>query len=562
MKISIAIILFSVFLSGLNGQEATKSRTGSGYVSITKDPPKPPYIEIVPGSLAFSDPDGNQMINANESAKIIFSLKNSGQGPGLNLNAKLAEKNSVPGLTLSQTKALGTLDPGKTIQVEIPVTGTMNTTDTKASFSIAIDEANGFGTDPVIIEVPVKAFVSPMIKIVDYKVTSQSGTTIEKKKPFEVQVLVQNVGQGKAENITVSVVLPDPVNMFITEGNALVDITNLAAGEQKLIDYSFVANNNYAAGDIKLNFLVKERYNKYAENKSVVIAMNQKVASEKLVVQGKTEEAKKFEIGSLTSSIDKNIPFNAAKNPNRIALIIGNEDYSGNLNAEINVAFAVNDATVFKQYAVNTMGVPEENVIFKTNATAGEMRKNIDLTSRLLEKMGPQSELIFYYAGHGLPDEATKVPYLIPVDVEAGNLTAAIKLSDVYSQFGKSGAGRVTVFLDACFSGGGRSQGLLAARGVKIVPKVESIVGNMVVFAASSEDQSALPLNRERHGLFTYFLLKKLQETSGNITYEQLAESVRKDVSVESLRVNSKEQDPVVNISKELADKWKTWKIN
>jgi hypothetical protein len=84
----------------------------------------------------------------------------------------------------------------------------------------------------------------------------------------------------------------------------------------------------------------------------------------------------------------------------------------------------------------------------------------------------------------------------------------------------------------------------------------------MVVFAASSEDQSALPLNRERHGLFTYFLLKKLQETSGNITYEQLAESVRKDVSVESLRVNSKEQDPVVNISKELADKWKTWKIN
>jgi uncharacterized caspase-like protein len=205
--------------------------------------------------------------------------------------------------------------------------------------------------------------------------------------------------------------------------------------------------------------------------------------------------------------------------------------------------------------------VQENNVIFSVNATAGEMRKNIDLTAKLLEKIGSQSELIFYYAGHGLPDEASKVPYLIPVDVDGGNLTAAIKLSDVYSKFGNSGAGRVTVFLDACFSGGGRNQGLLAARGVKIIPKTESIVGNMVVFAAASGEQSALPLNREKHGLFTYFLLKKLQETSGNVTYEQLAESVRQNVSVESLRVNSKEQDPVVNTSSVVADKWKTWKI-
>ena len=189
------------------------------------------------------------------------------------------------------------------------------------------------------------------------------------------------------------------------------------------------------------------------------------------------------------------------------------------------------------------------------------MRKNIDLVSKLLEKMGSQSELIFYYAGHGLPDEASKIPYLIPVDVDAGNLTAAIKLSDVYSKFGNSGAGRITVFLDACFSGGGRNQGLLAARGVRILPRSETVTGNMVVFAATSGEQSALPLNREKHGLFTFFLLKKMQETSGNITYEQIAEAIRQNVSVESLRVNSKEQDPVVNVSPTVAEKWKAWKL-
>ena len=34
-----------------------------------------------------------------------------------------------------------------------------------------------------------------------------------------------------------------------------------------------------------------------------------------------------------------------------------------------------------------------------------------------MEKLGPDGELIFYYAGHGFPDEQTKEPYLIPVDV-------------------------------------------------------------------------------------------------------------------------------------------------
>ena len=289
--------------------------------------------------------------------------------------------------------------------------------------------------------------------------------------------------------------------------------------------------------------------------------MNQQVASEKLIIQGKNTMEKKIEIGSLSSVVDKNIPFNPSKNPNKFALIIGNEDYSGTLNAEINVTYALNDASVFKEYAINVLGVPENNVYFLSNATAGEMRRNIDLISKILERIGQESELIFYYAGHGFPEEESKIPYLIPVDVDASNLSPAIKLYEVYSKFSNSGAGRVTVFMDACFSGGGRNQGLLAARGVKIIPRNEMIGGNLVVFSASSGEQSALPLNKEKHGLFTFYLLKALQETAGDISYERLAEYIRSNVSIESLRENGKEQDPVVNVSPVVADKWQNWTI-
>jgi uncharacterized caspase-like protein len=196
------------------------------------------------------------------------------------------------------------------------------------------------------------------------------------------------------------------------------------------------------------------------------------------------------------------------------------------------------------------------------DATAGEIFQKIDLVSKLASKSGEQAEIIFYYAGHGLPDEVNRSPYLIPVDVSGANLSAAIKLEEIYKKFAESGAGKVTVFLDACFSGGGRDAGLLAARSVKVKPKSNLIQGNIVVFTASSGEQSALPFEEQQHGMFTYYLLKKLQDTKADLTYGELADFISQNVSIESLRVNQKEQDPVINVSPNAESSWKEWRFN
>jgi len=230
--------------------------------------------------------------------------------------------------------------------------------------------------------------------------------------------------------------------------------------------------------------------------------------------------------------------------------------------SESNVEFARNDAAIFKEYATKVMGVEEKNLFYLTDATAGEMEQKIDLISKLAAKSGGEAEIVFFYAGHGLPDEVSKEPYIMPVDVSGTNLNSAIKLADVYKSFSETGARRITVFLDACFSGGGRDAGLLAARGVKVKPKNEMVSGNMVVFSASSGEQSSLPYMDEQHGMFTFFLLKKLQETKGNITYGELANYVKNQVSLESLRINSKEQDPTVQVSISVNELWENWELN
>ena len=105
---------------------------------------------------------------------------------------------------------------------------------------------------------------------------------------------------------------------------------------------------------------------------------------------------------------------------------------------------------------------------------------------------GGQAKLIFYYSGHGLPDEKTKQGYLIPVDVSGNNVENGISLKKVYQSLNEFPADRVTVFLDACFSGGARNEALVAMKGLKIRPKEEDVSGNMVVFSSKQNDDSAV----------------------------------------------------------------------
>jgi hypothetical protein len=244
----------------------------------------------------------------------------------------------------------------------------------------------------------------------------------------------------------------------------------------------------------------------------------------------------------------------------RIALIIGNEDYHSfqeGLSAESDVKYARNDASAFRAYSLHYLGIPEERIIFSLNATSGRMKQNIAKLNLLIKNLNGEAEVFIYYAGHGFPDEVTKEPYLIPVDVSGVNPTeGGVSLKDFYQKINEFPSQKITVFLDACFSGGARNQGLLATRGVRIKANEATMTGNMLVLAACGSEQAALPFSNKYHGIFTYFLLKKIKETNGNLSYKDLFDYVHKKVSLESVSYNDKEQNPQINISPDLENKW------
>ena len=318
-------------------------------------------------------------------------------------------------------------------------------------------------------------------------------------------------------------------------------------GRSNLVDLKASSNQDkfvYSTTSIEYNF------------EEIEIDINEGVS-----VSNRVKKNNNIRVGK--SGVDVKIPKNKQVK-NRFALVIGNEDYTSyqrTLNSEQNVDYAVNDAKVFKEYALKTLGVKQGNMFFLTNATAAKMHQEIKRVIEIINALGSDAELIFYYAGHGYPDENTKSPYLVPVDVSGSDLSHAVKLDDLYKSLGNTKAKRITIFLDACFTGGARSSGLIASRGVKVKPKEGTLNGNIVVFSASSGEQSSLPYHKEGHGMFTYHLLKKLQETKGVVSMGDLSDYLESKVSLQSLKENKKEQDPKVNTSHKVINDWRNWKF-
>jgi len=518
---------------------------------------EPPILEIK--DLKFSDEDGNGAIDANERCAIEFTLKNTGKGDALNLKANLVGVGKVDDIYFSSSTPLTTIfKDGGEKKFKIDVTSKLNTVDGQMIFDLSIVEPNGFNADPVKLEVNTRKLLSPDIQVVDYKLFSENGTSnLTLKKPFSLELLVQNLGQGSAKNSKLNLNIPE--NVFLTSGESITNIGVLAPGEKRSFVFELIMNASYTGNTLMMKADLSEFYGKYAKNWQQIFTLNQTLSQQKIVVDSKPISNVKIEQASLRSDVDKDIPSGLIGNSKKYALIIGCEDYAKyqtGLDKEVNVDFASNDAKVFAEYAKTTLGFPDKQVVLLIDPTSSQIKQQIEKLVGLIDIEKGAAEILFYYSGHGLPDNQTNTPYLIPVDVNGNSPQDGISLSWIYQKLGSKKSAKCTVVLDACFSGGARNKELVAMKGVKIKPKMDLVPGNLLVFTSSRGSETSAVYREKQHGYFTYFLLKNLKEYKGAQTFGEMFNDVNKNVSKEVLINISKEQHPDVISGSEIGDSW------
>lgn len=514
----------------------------------------PAVLNVVPGTLQFVDQDNNNVIDANETCKIRFQISNTGRGDGYGCVARTTATGNTQGISISDIQ-LPVIPAGAKQWVEIPITANTYTQTGEIALNIVVNEPNGFGTEQIKSTIGTHKLKTPFVNVVSYKVHGAASGTLERRKQFILQVIVQNTDQGTAENVRVGMNLP--ANVMRTGGDMEnISIASLQAGESRTFEYELIANQE-AAEMMDIQITLSEKQGKFAENATIPLQFGQHIGSSIAMNVQRHDQDVEIKRASLVSVVDENIPETNTKNSNTFAVIIANENYQ----SVAPVPYALNDGKIFREYCLKTLGIPEKQIKYIPNATGNQIKAQINWLQNICEVF-EDAQIIFYYAGHGIPDESSRTAYLLPVDGIGTDISTGYKLDDLYSALGHIPANNVTVFMDACFSGSKREQGMLAsARGVAIKARSGMPQGNMVVFSAAQGDETAYPNYEEKHGMFTYFLLKKLQDTQGDVTLQELGEYITLNVSQQSILLNGKSQTPCVTPSASLDASWREWKL-
>lgn len=262
-----------------------------------------------------------------------------------------------------------------------------------------------------------------------------------------------------------------------------------------------------------------------------------------------------------SSDIDTYIPTTNNKRENTFCIIIANEKYMQKDTPK--VKFAAQDGKTFYTYCTKTLGLPRENVRMVTNAKYLEMKSLLEWMSKVSNIYGSDANFIVYYSGHGVPDEKGNCK-LMPVDVSINDVSNGYSLNELYNTLGNLTTKSALMIIDACFSGNDRDDVCALDenhKGIVRNVKQESVKGNVVVMTAASNTETALVYNEKAHGLFSYYLMKKLQETKGNVTYGELFDYVNKEVKRKSTVAMDKTQTPSVTYSDKIAGSWKDIKF-
>ncbi|HPS40197.1 MAG TPA: CARDB domain-containing protein, partial [Candidatus Cloacimonadota bacterium] len=419
----------------------------------------PPDLKV---TLTFSEPSGNNILEAEESAQVKISVRNEGKGSANMVEATFDLLNAQ-GVSFSRSLYFGEIAAGETISKTLQLVAGSDTRDTQAELKIGFTEQNGFPPDNVNLSFNTSALRAPDLYVADIGIDDFSGNNkIEPGEQVEIKARIQNRGLGTARNVSVEILTGTEVYL---SGNSAktFPLGDMASGDYKDVVFSIVTAK--IAKQLELKLELKEsraQFSKPAQELNLAFNRVERTADQ-LLVTGKQNEIQIAAAPALSIDVEQNIPLRGKTQKNRWGVILGIETYK-NVSR---VSYAKRDAEIMRDYFTKVLGIPDANLYMKTNeeASLGEFKTVFDPSGWLSKNAGSKdSEIFIYYSGHGVPTPDGKQAYLLPYD---GNpdyaRNSAYALDQLYENLGAIKARSITLFLDSCFSGVNRDNEIILA---------------------------------------------------------------------------------------------------
>jgi len=255
-----------------------------------------------------------------------------------------------------------------------------------------------------------------------------------------------------------------------------------------------------------------------------------------------------------TISINRTVPASGSQS-NLYVVAAGISHYSDNSLSE-GVKFAAADAELvaarFKEQEgkglyrkVSSVALPD------SKATLQNIQTEVAKAAKIIQ---PGDTFVLYLAGHGVAAEGEY--YFIPWEAEYTNqkdlLAKSLNREMIQALLKQTPANKSVLILDTC-NAGGIFESRAAASEKSSIERI-AVMSGRAVLAASNSEQMAMD-GYQNHGVFTYALLKGLQEAQGTdqgeILISRLAEYVQGLVPVLTLEKWKYRQAPLSRIDGE-----------
>ncbi len=376
----------------------------------------------------------------------------------------------------------------------------------------------------------------------------KQSTQVAKKEKPKNKKIVKEVQGIEEDNIKPSILIASELK-FDSPDYVIKGTVTDKGGSEKF--YLFIKKTGGKERRIKLNngkfeitrfsygeeiqFIARDEYS------------NETIKNVKIIIQepDEVEIAKKY---------DELKPYvKGIKNNNRIAIIIGVENYENTVKA----LYANNDAQIFNNFAIRSLGISKSNIKVLIEDKARRIDTIKTLKKWLPRKVVPnQSELFVFFSGHGYPSQSEGL-HLIPQDGDPTLLEeTSLSHKAIINLIQKTEPKSVTMFVDACYSGQSNTGEVLVAglKPLALLNNEEDIPSNFNFFSSSANNQTSGTIREAKHGIFSYYLMKGLSKGEADlnndrqITNNELFTYLQNQVSEEA-NIQNRDQIPKLNSS-------------
>lgn len=564
-KIVLLVIISTTLMFGQekvirsNSGKLVKSKENVLIVTKSANNDQKYKTQFLIAEVKFTEPSGNNTLDAGEEATILVNLKNIGSKKANNCFLELVKETPNSEIFIKGNQTISAILPNTEVNAVFKVTASnnINTGQVKLLFKVA--EKDGFDLDPVkILNIPTRKFQPPILEIVDYGIVDENkDLKITKREEVALTIRIQNKGETIAYGVKGKLTYKE--NILSDSISGIYDLGDIKSGEYKDIKSNFYSNNR--ATSIGFDVYVNDKTGKTFDKKTYNIPLEVPQLRPDEIVIPKIETFTKIESAKI-EKLDLAIDIPTAKNidPHSIAIIIGNKNYKYAPKVE----FAINDAAMVRNYVKKAFGYTDENIFYIEDANIKDFMslfgKESNYKGKLYDYVKTNLSSVFiYYSGHGAPGIDTKQGYIVPIDCDPNKVEIdGYALKTLYDNIDKVAKEKnlkhVTIVMDACFSGTSEGGSLLNDVSPIYITVEKQFLKyeNSTLITSTSNDQVSSWYRDKEQSLFTYFFLRGIKgeadfDKNGEITAKELYDFTADEVNgvpYWARRLNSRSQNP------------------